>query len=821
MGEEINNSVFDKKDYIKFQSNLEKETESLNSLFNNKAISQDRLMGGFEIECWLLNDLYKPAFSNKEFIESFDSNLVTPELAKFNVEFNTTPLELSGSAISLFYKEISNVWRQAEQTVTNLNNPTSLLLIGTLPTLELSNLNIHAMSDMNRYHALNDEIMHYRKEKPLHLNIQGKDSLDIYSHDVMLESSTTSFQIHTKVPAKDAHHYYNASIIISAPLVAISANSPYAFGKNLWAETRIPLFEQSVDTGNKKSPFNRVSFGSGFAKNSILECFEENLKDFYILLPIIDEDNSSLPHLRLHNGTIWRWNRPLIGFDKTNQLHFRIEHRALPAGPTCLDMMANAAFYFGLQEYWAQKLKHGNSLPNFGIIKDNFYKAAAGDLNTKVQWNENTLTYQSLIKEILITQSKEGLEALSIDQNDIEMFLGIIEARVLNCQTGADWQRKYVERHHCDMAELTHAYQLRQKSGQPVHTWELNRSQTKISRNKQTLELNELESYPKELLDISVEDLYRIFPQPTLLHLQGKSKETIFISVLLHGNESTGFYVAQALLKKYLNKPLPRCVSIFFGNTQAARHGKRFLNSQLDYNRVWPGTDHTHSKEALIMEQVINELKTRNLFASIDIHNNTGLNPHYACINKLDNEFLNLAALFSKTAVYFLSPNGVQSMALSQLCPSVTLECGKAGSKSGLDHALEYVEAVIYLSKIAKSKVAPRDLNLFQTIARIKIPKNVSFSFNNDKSDLQFDKQLEKMNFSEMPADTCFGETKCSTSIKLDAYNDNNENITDNIFYMSGNKILLRSSMMPAMLTLDENVIKQDCLCYMMKRIHL
>lgn len=184
-----------------------------------------------------------------------------------------------------------------------------------------------------------------RKEKFLHLYIQGNELLELDSGNVMLEATTASFQIHTQVPAQEAHHYYNAALMITAPLVVIAANSPYIFGKNLWNETRIPLFEQSIDTANPAVPIKRVSFGSGYIKESILECFEENLKDFYILLPIIEKDDGTLSHLRLHNGTIWRWNRPLLGFNEQGLPHIRIEHRAILAGPTFIDMIANAAFF--------------------------------------------------------------------------------------------------------------------------------------------------------------------------------------------------------------------------------------------------------------------------------------------------------------------------------------------------------------------------------------------------------------------------------------------------------------------------------------------
>ena len=331
--------------------------------------------------------------------------------------------------------------------------------------------------------------------------------------------------------------------------------------------------------------------------------------------------------------------------------------------------------------------------------------------------------------------------------------------------------------------------------------------------------LKQINSFPHDLLDISSVELYTIFPEPTLLHLQGKRPGPVFISVLLHGNENTGLHVIQNLLKRYQRSELPRSISIFFGNTQAARYGKRFLEGQPDYNRIWPSTTAPEQAETAIMQQIVDEIDNRNVFASIDIHNNTGLNPHYACINKLENRFLQMAALFGHTVVYFLTPKGVQSMAFSKLCPAVTLECGKPGTASGSDHALEYVDAVLHLQSISNDPIFPQDIHIFHTIARVKVPNDVTFSFTDQNVDILFNKKLDRMNFSEIPADTCFGVVQSNNNTRLHAFNDNDEEVGEDLFYINDQKIMLSKSMMPAMLTLDETIIRQDCLCYLMERL--
>lgn len=471
MGQEITNTSFSKKDFRIFQSCLKQETKILNEWFEQGVLSNDGLVGGFEIESWILDRALRPAPVNKEFLEHFNSSLASPELASFSLEFNNLPRDLVNAVFSDFHTELENTWKQAQDVAKNLSIPSTLLLIGTLPTFQLSSLSKDTMSDMNRYRALNEQIMARRKEKFLHLYIQGNELLELDSGNVMLEATTASFQIHTQVPAQEAHHYYNAALMITAPLVVIAANSPYIFGKNLWNETRIPLFEQSIDTANPAVPIKRVSFGSGYIKESILECFEENLKDFYILLPIIEKDDGTLSHLRLHNGTIWRWNRPLLGFNEQGQPHIRIEHRAIPAGPTFIDMIANAAFFYGLQHYWAQMLKNGHSLPEFNEIKSNFYTAAIHSFDHSIIWFGEHVESVELLRNILLPQAEKGLSMMNISFSDIQKYLSIIAARIENQQTGASWQRKYVALHKCDMTELTRTYQRFQESGAPVHTW--------------------------------------------------------------------------------------------------------------------------------------------------------------------------------------------------------------------------------------------------------------------------------------------------------------------------------------------------------------
>jgi hypothetical protein len=227
-----------------------------------------------------------------------------------------------------------------------------------LPTLQDSDLTLNNISLLDRYRALNEQVLRQRNGVEITLNINGDDHLQVSHKDVMLEAAATSLQIHIQVPQDIAARYYNASILLSAPMVAISANSPCLFGKRLWQETRIPVFEQAVPTGGYGGaafgPVHRVSFGLDYARRSLFECFQENLEHYPLLLPVhYQDDIGKLKHLRLHNGTIWRWNRPLIGFDEDQTPHLRIEHRVCASAPSTVDDIANIAFYYGLVHFYA------------------------------------------------------------------------------------------------------------------------------------------------------------------------------------------------------------------------------------------------------------------------------------------------------------------------------------------------------------------------------------------------------------------------------------------------------------------------------------
>lgn len=477
MGEEIQNSQFDEQDYARFEQRLKQETELLKSWAGEDKLASTAPKGGFELEAWLIDDQLEPAPINQAFLERLDTELASPELASFNFEVNSTPRDLDDHVFTAMHNELTRTWRHCRKTAAALD--AGVIMIGILPTVKNDSLTLANMSSMQRYRALNREVLRMRRGKPLVFDINGEEHLRVTHRDVMLESAATSFQIHLKLTPQNAVPLFNASIILSGPMVALSANSPFLFGKNLWAETRIPVFEQAVAVGGydaaRFGPIRRVTFGNGYVRQSLLECFEDNLAHYPVMLPVdLGDDAEQLSHLRMHNGTIWRWNRPLVGFDEDGTPHLRVEHRVVPAGPTLVDTIANAAFYYGAVTALANMETPPSRRLAFDRARDNFYAAARFGLRAQQTWfDEAHVSVSELIRKQLLPLAREGLAQLGVAEADSREYLEIIEQRVASGRNGAQWQRDYVQQHGRDMHQLTSAYLERQKQGDPVHDWSL------------------------------------------------------------------------------------------------------------------------------------------------------------------------------------------------------------------------------------------------------------------------------------------------------------------------------------------------------------
>ena len=471
MGQEIPNSKFTEKDFTEFSQRLRAETDLLNDYFENNRLESGHNIGGFEVEAWLVDKNALPVPINEKFLKCLKDPLVVHELASFNIELNVEPQDLTGNALKVLHDELGVIWNKCRTIANELD--ANIMTIGIHPGVREEQLSLQYMSESERYRALNEQVLSIRQGIPLTLHIHGKDLLHTTHSDVMLEAGTTSFQIHLQVKQSKATRAYNASQIISAPLVAVSANSPFIFSHSLWDESRIPLFQQSVDVGDKFK--KRVTFSHDYARGSLFNCFEENIDNYPVLIPVLFEDTPErFSHLRFHNGTIWRWNRPLIGFNGDGQPHLRIENRVVPSGPTIIDMIANAAFYWGLVQFLISMDEAPENKIEFPVIRQNFYNSGRYSLDASIHWLDGELhPIKNLLLHLFLPMAWEGLGQLNIDKSDREKYMGIIQGRIEKNQNGARWQQKWVEKYGKDMNALSLAYFKRQQSGVPVHEWDI------------------------------------------------------------------------------------------------------------------------------------------------------------------------------------------------------------------------------------------------------------------------------------------------------------------------------------------------------------
>ncbi len=476
MGQEIDSLNFLDLDFVVFKKKVDEETDILRKIFKDKKFTELPPKCGIELEAWLVDKNYKPAAESHKFLEKLNHPNIVPEIAKFNFEINGNPYECDKYVFSKISEEIKVYWGFCKQVAKEME--LMPVIIGTLPSLTQDMLSLDVLSPQKRYFALNNEVMKRRDHKPILLNISGADQLKIEYDSVITECAATSLQIHYGVTLENSARFYNAFVIASSFMAAISANSPYFFGKELWDESRIVIFEQSVaiDSWPDKegNTISRVTLGNNYCKDSLLELYEVNQELYPVLLPECKNTKpEELKHLQLHNGTIWRWNRPLFAIEKDGRLSLRIEHRVPSSGPSICDTTANIAFFIGLVEYLAHMKTPPESLIDFKTADKNFYNACKKGLDAKVKWidgkehNINELILNELMPNIQLQLENKGIE-----QADIDYFLNdVILNRVKTKINGAGWQKAYIKKHGTNFENMTRAYIENQLKNIPVYRW--------------------------------------------------------------------------------------------------------------------------------------------------------------------------------------------------------------------------------------------------------------------------------------------------------------------------------------------------------------
>jgi succinylglutamate desuccinylase len=333
------------------------------------------------------------------------------------------------------------------------------------------------------------------------------------------------------------------------------------------------------------------------------------------------------------------------------------------------------------------------------------------------------------------------------------------------------------------------------------------------------LQLARHDHFPDELLEAPAHELWRRLGASALFSVPGRARAPLFVSVLLHGDEDTGWRAIQSVLRRHRGALLPRSLLLFVGNVAAASERVRTLPGQEDYNRAWPGTEQPASATAQLLRTVFDLVAAAAPFASIDIHNNSGRNPHYACVSDLGERHLQLARLFGRTVVYYERPAGVQSAALARLCPAIVVECGRAGEQAGVEHAAELVESALALREFPSHPVPDHDLDLLRTMAIVRVPPRASMCFGAGRADFQFRADLDLLNFSELDSGTSFGSLGEGAAQRLEVLPTHDAAPRAGYFSYDAGEIRLARPAIPAMLSLSERAVRLDCLGYLMQRI--
>lgn len=474
MGQETKQSHYTPEEEREFCLRLKEETGWLKQWIQNNHLKKSPLICGYEIEGWIIDDKALPYACSDQFLEYLDDPHVTPELSKCNFEINGNPFKVDQKLASCLKEDFYLYWKKCSDTV--LKKKGRILFIGTYPDLSQISFGMKQIYPRNRYYAINDRINSLRKQ-PVQIQIQGRDTLLLDTSNIMHEAETTSLQIHLQVDFSQAKDFYNAALIASPIMSALCANSPYVCGKGLWEESRIPLFEKviSLESENEGRRVSRVGLGYGFVRQCVSELFDQNLS-YAVLLPDLENaKKEKIHHLLLHNGTIWRWNRPLIGFDKEGKPHFRVEHRVPSSGPTLVDMQANMFFFIGLIHFIKKQITHQKMDITFQELEKDFYRASQFGLSTKIKWLDGKF-YQikDLLLQKLIPSVWEELNHFSLACSRTETLINdVIKNRADSLQTGSAWQKAYVKKFGKKFDKLVEEYWKNQQTNVPVYKWKI------------------------------------------------------------------------------------------------------------------------------------------------------------------------------------------------------------------------------------------------------------------------------------------------------------------------------------------------------------
>lgn len=489
MGQDVAAKAFSREDRQLYRRKVRACLDVFARMLSEARFHPERRSFGLEIEFNLTDDAGEPALVNAAVLEAIADPSFQTELGQFNLEINIAPRLLEGGVFFGLERDARASLNNAEDRARSVG--AHMMMIGILPTVRAQHLHAGSFSANPRYALLNEQIFAARGED-LEISIAGVERLSAYADTIAPEAACTSVQLHQQVDPEAFARHWNAAQAIAGVQIALAANSPFFYGKELWRETRIALFEQATDTRPEELKAQgvrpRVWFGERWI-TSVFDLFEENVRYFPALLPVCEAEDPletlergdvpNLGELRLHNGTIYRWNRPIYDV-AGDQPHLRVENRVLPAGPTVVDTLANAAFYYGLLRMIADDERPLWTQMSFSAAEENFHTGARDGINARLYWpGVGEVSAAELVLRRLLPLAHEGLRRGGVDPVDVDRLLRIIERRCVMLRNGASWQSEVFHHFHQDkgmdrlpaLRQMTTTYREHMHSNEPVHNW--------------------------------------------------------------------------------------------------------------------------------------------------------------------------------------------------------------------------------------------------------------------------------------------------------------------------------------------------------------
>ena len=824
MGAEIERDGFDAADYARFGSRLQQSLEALRELLERPEFGEGPASLGAELECFLVDEAARPLPINQAVLRETVDPRLTVELDRFNLECNLRPAPLAGRPFESLRREIEGALAELRRAAGAHRG--RIALVGILPTLGPEDLAPGAMTNVARYRALSAALQRMRRE-PFRVLIDGADPLDIRCDDVTFEGANTSLQVHLRVPPREFAGVYNAAQLATAPVLAAAANSPTFLGHRLWEETRIALFKQAVDPrGPDRGRAPRVGFGTGWLREGPWKLFADSVEQHEPLLPILFGEDPmervraggvpELREMRLHQGTVWNWNRAI--YDPAWGGHLRVEMRGLPAGPSVVDMLANAAFLVGLTLGLAPDAESWIAELPFTLAEHNFYRAAQYGLDAELAWppmvSEATgsLPARQLVMQLL-PLAQRGLDAADVEPEESRALLEVVAGRVASGRTGAAWQRETLEQLERErpraraLPAMLERYLVHSGSGRPVHEWPLE-GLGDLVRVEPAPAPPELPADPEAFLGK--------LGRASLLRLPGRDRSRVrVVSTLLHGNEPSGLRAVHALLSQEL---VPAVDVLFFvGAVEAALAPPGFAHRQLpgaaDLNRRW--LPPREGPEGAIAAEALALLREAEPECLVDLHNNTGHNPPYGVGPRAGPRERALVAFFGSRMVASDLALGALVEATAASFPSVTIECGRAGDPAADQLALAGLRALLETDELSSRETL--EIELFGDPVRVRLRDGARLRFGAgpvDSVELTLDPEVDRHNFERLEAGHALGWVGAGAGLPVDATDAAGRDRSGELFEVSDRRLRTRRSLVPIMMTTDPAVASQDCLFY-------